>query len=182
MKTKIFNIEDLNPAPYNPRIDLKKGMDEWEALNNSLGKFGLVVPVVVNEKNNVIISGHQRVSVLKTQGIKEVEAVVLNLEDDEERRLNIALNKIEGEWDFEKLEEVLSEMTPEEKMFTGFLEEDIDELNVVKRDVTPTEPKEPPFDIYVSFESKGLIEDWLEEHGLKAPEITPVTIINMEGK
>lgn len=182
MKTKTFEIKDLKPASYNPRVDLKKGMDEWEALNNSLGKFGLVVPVVVNGKNNVIIGGHQRVSVLKSQGVKEVEAIVVDLDDADEKELNIVLNKAEGRWDFEKLEELLEEMTPEERKFTGFLEEEIEELDVVPRDVKAPEEKEQPFDIYISFEDQNSIKEWLEEHGLTAPEITPVTIINMEEK
>lgn len=182
MKTKVIAIKDLNPAPYNPRIDLKKGMDEWEALNNSLGKFGLVVPVVVNERNNVIIGGHQRVSVLKSQGIKEVEAIMVDLDDYDEKELNIVLNKAEGRWDFEKLETLLSEMTPEERKFTGFLDEDIEELDVAKRSVKEPEEKEQPFDIYISFERDADIKGWLEDHGITPPEIAPVTIINMEEK
>lgn len=181
MRTKVVAIKDLNPAPYNPRIELKKGMEEWEALNNSLDKFGLVVPIVVNERNNVIVGGHQRIAVLKSQGVEEVEAVVVDLDDYDEKELNIVLNKAEGKWDFEKLEALLSEMTPEEKKFTGFLDEDIEEFNVT-RDVEPPELREPPFEIYVSFEKSEDIKGWLENHGLAVPEISTVTIIDMEGK
>lgn len=187
MKTKTLKLKDINPAAYNPRVELKEGMDEWEALNNSLGKFGLVVPIIVNERNNTIIGGHQRVAVLKHKGAEEAEAVLLDLDDQREKQLNLALNRTEGRWDFEKLERLLSEMTPEERRFTGFLNEEIEELEINTTSAfapePAEEPKEKPFEIYVSFEKDADIEGWLEEHGIEAPpQINPVTVIEMEEK
>ena len=66
MKIKKFKLVELNPAKYNPRKKLKPGDREFEKLENSIKNFGYVEPIVVNIANdNTIISGHQRLSVLK---------------------------------------------------------------------------------------------------------------------
>lgn len=168
MKTKTLQIDGLNPAPYNPRIKLQKGMKEWEDLNNSITKYGLVVPIIINERNNTVVSGHQRISAMKEQGIKEAEAIIVDLDEKEERKLNVALNKIEGKWDFEKLDELLEEMTPEEKKFTGFLNEEMPIVEEAKAEAK--EQGEKPFYIYVSFDNKNDAEEWAREHGINIEE------------
>lgn len=166
MKTKIVDINSLNPAEYNPRIELKEGMKEWDSLNKSLQKFGLVVPIIINEKNNTIISGHQRIAALKAQGENQAEVVVLNLDENNEKQLNIALNKIQGKWDFEKLEQMLENMTEEEKKYTGFWQEEPKqpELQIAKNPTT--EQKEKPFYIYISFDDEKDAEKWKIKHNL----------------
>lgn len=184
MKTRIIDINSLNQADYNPRIELKEGMAEWNALNNSLQKFGLVVPIIINEKNNTIISGHQRISALKAQGETQAEAVVLNLDENNEKQLNIALNKIQGKWDFDKLEQMLENMTEEEKKYTGFLEsrfEQIDKVVEIGEEIeTKKETKEKPFYIYVSFDNKEDVIPWAEKNGIKTQNIKDGAVFEME--
>ena len=94
-----MQIQHIHPAPYNPRVSLTPNDDEWKSLSNSLEHFGMVLPLIVNERTGLLISGHQRLNVLKAQGKKEVEVVLVDYDDEQERLLNIALNKIDGGWD-----------------------------------------------------------------------------------
>lgn len=128
MNVQKFKIADIRPAPYNPRKTLKPGDDEWEALSRSLERFGLVEPLIINEATGLLVSGHQRLNVLKAQGVKEVEAVVVDLDEDREKLLNIALNKIEGDWDYEKLKALFEEIADEDVAYTGFSEDELDAL------------------------------------------------------
>lgn len=106
MKTAIMDLKDINPAKYNPRVQLKPGDQEWDALKNSLDRFGVATPLVVNETTGNLVSGHQRLAVLKQSGETRVEVVIIQMDEDKEKLLNVALNKIEGEWDEEKLKEL----------------------------------------------------------------------------
>lgn len=94
-------ISELNPAPYNPRQLTKK---QAEDLTKSLNKFSLAEPIVVN-LNNTIVGGHQRINILKSQGLEEVDVRVPHRELtlDEEQELNLRLNRNLGEWDFDAL-------------------------------------------------------------------------------
>lgn len=93
-------LSDLKPAPYNPR----KSTEKQEAqLKNSLEKFGVVEPIIFNKQTGYIVGGHFRVRELKKLGYKEVECVIVDLSEDDERELNIRLNANTGEWDFEDL-------------------------------------------------------------------------------
>jgi len=92
------NINELKFAEYNPR---KLTEEQKKQLSKSLDKFGLAEPIVIN-KNNVIIGGHQRLKILKNKNVKEIDVSVPErlLNDDEEKELNLRLNKNLGEWDF----------------------------------------------------------------------------------
>lgn len=103
------NINQLNPAKYNPRKNLKIGDEEYNKIKKSIEHFGYVEPVVINH-DNTVISGHQRLKVLKDLGYKQITVVKLNLSSQEEKALNIALNKIKGEWDVDKLKTVIKEL------------------------------------------------------------------------
>lgn len=131
MNINIVNIDTLIPAEYNPRIELKTGMPEYEKLKNSIQEFGYVEPIIVNDRTGKVIGGHQRINVLKDLGYKEVEVVHVDLDDAHEKALNIALNKISGNWDAEKLEDLLRDInlnTDLDVKFTGF---DSDELDTI---------------------------------------------------
>ena len=110
MNINIVNIDTLVPAEYNPRVELKPGMPEYEKLKNSIQEFGYVEPVIVNDRTGKIVGGHQRISVLKELGYKEIEVVHVDLDDAHEKALNVALNKISGTWDAEKLEDLLRDI------------------------------------------------------------------------
>lgn len=127
-------IDEMDRAKYNPRADLRPGDDEYEKLHHSISKFGMLLPVVWNERTNTVVGGHQRLTVLENDGVEEVEVSVVNLDETQERQLNIALNKTGGNWDEAKLAALLDELG-EDATETGFspaeieaLENDIDGL------------------------------------------------------
>lgn len=110
MLIKKMNIEDINPAAYNPRIDLQPGDPEYEKIKRSIQEFDLVEPLVWNERTGNLVGGHQRLKVLKELGHAEVEVSVVDLPEDREKALNVALNKIQGDWDMPALKDLLEEL------------------------------------------------------------------------
>ncbi|MCH8151888.1 MAG: DNA modification methylase [Planctomycetes bacterium] len=104
-------IDRINPAPYNPRKDLQPGDPEYEKLQRSIEEFGCVEPLVWNRRTGNLIGGHQRLKILKAQGDSEVYVSVIDLSLEREKALNVALNKIAGDWDPRKLAELLDELT-----------------------------------------------------------------------
>ena len=102
MEIKRIPLDEINPAKYNPRKDLKPGDPEYEKLKKSIDEFDLVEPLVMNKRSNVLISGHQRLKILKERGDMETEVSIVDLSPERERALNIALNKIRGDWDLPK--------------------------------------------------------------------------------
>lgn len=99
-------ITELKPAEYNPR---EMSRHDFEALKRSLSEFGFVDPVIVN-KDNSIIGGHQRVKAAIELGIEKVPVVYVDLSPEKAKVLNLALNRIHGDWDKEKLKALLSEL------------------------------------------------------------------------
>lgn len=93
-------IHDLNPAPYNPRQSTK---NQEKHLKDSLEKFGIVEPIIFNKQSGYIVGGHFRVRELKKLGYKEVECVIVDLNEEDEKELNIRLNANTGEWDWDLL-------------------------------------------------------------------------------
>ncbi len=125
-----MRIDDLVPAPYNPRVDLRPGDPDYEKLKRSIQEFGLVEPVVWNKRTGHVVGGHQRLKILRELGYKEVEVSVVDLDEKREKLLNVALNKIEGDWDNFKLKELLQELEfgGADIELTGFDEDEIDKL------------------------------------------------------
>lgn len=123
-------INQIELSDYNPRKDLRPGDSEYEKLYNSIKEFGYVSPIIVNKNNNVIIGGHQRYKVLRELGYEEVDSILVDLDEQREKALNIALNKIEGEWDMDKLTELFAEFQAEgmDMSLTGFDQVEIDDL------------------------------------------------------
>lgn len=122
-------ISQLIPAPYNPRVDLKPGDDDYEKLRRSMNEFGCVEPIVWNKRSGYVVSGHQRLKVLQGSGATEIECVAVDLDHDRERALNVAMNKIGGAWDEDKLRELLDQMDAEfDKALTGFDAKEIQAL------------------------------------------------------
>ena len=104
-------VEKINPAPYNPRLDLQPGDPDYEKLKKSLTQFGCVEPLVWNRRTGHLVGGHQRFKVLLEQGFKEVDVSVVDLPLEQEKALNVALNKIQGDWDEQKLSVLLEELS-----------------------------------------------------------------------
>lgn len=191
-----MKLEDINPAPYNQRVELQPGDAQYEALKNSLGRFGLVEPLVVNRKTGNLISGHQRLNILKAQGIEEAEVIVADLDEEAEKAANIAMNKIEGEWDYDKLDEIFEGMDREELKFTGFEPGEVASMYEEALEEEAETPKqggdgngngegdaeEPPFRIYMSFPSKEKAQAWLNQRGIpKEFEKTRAVVVKMKG-
>lgn len=142
MDIQNINIEKLKEAEYNPRKNLTPEDEEWKKIQRSIEEFGYVDPIIIN-KDGTIIGGHQRYKVLKQMGYKQIECVVLDIDKNKEKALNIALNKITGEWDNSKLEELLAELknTDIDMDITGF---SFDEVDNILKDITGS--KEDDFD------------------------------------
>lgn len=104
------NTKELLPADYNPRKDLKPGDKEYEKLKRSIEQFGYVEPVIWNQTTGRVVGGHQRLKVLIDMGMTEVDCVVVELSEEKEKALNVALNKISGEWDNDKLALLIADL------------------------------------------------------------------------
>jgi DNA modification methylase len=124
------HIDELLPADYNPRKDLGSDDAEYKKLTRSIKQFGYVEPVIWNKTTGCIIGGHQRVKILKDLGLTELDCVIVELPLDKEKALNIALNKINGEWDKDKLALLISDLQAEDfdVSLTGFEPAEIDDL------------------------------------------------------
>lgn len=131
MDIRKVKIDQINPAAYNPRVDLKPGDADYDKLKRSIDTFGYVEPLVWNGRTGNLVGGHQRLKILIEQGLKEVDVSVVDLDPDKEKTLNLALNKIRGDWDEEKLGALLRELTKDPNLdldLTGF---DIPEINEI---------------------------------------------------
>ncbi len=122
--------ERLIPADYNPRKDLKPGDPEYEKLKRSLEEFGYVEPVIWNKTTSHVVGGHQRLKVLLDMGITEAECLVVEMDAEKEKALNVALNKISGDWDKDKLTLLIADLQGADfdVSLTGFDPGEIDDL------------------------------------------------------
>jgi len=123
-KVEMINTSSLKPAEYNPRRLTDK---QEETLTRSIEKYKLLDPIIVNKfkgRENIIISGHQRMKVAKKLGYKEVPVVFVNLPLDKEKELNLLMNKAQGEWDFDLLKQFDINMLLE----TGFDDSDLSSI------------------------------------------------------
>ncbi|MEM6504027.1 MAG: ParB N-terminal domain-containing protein, partial [Planctomycetota bacterium] len=110
MFIEVVPIKRINPAPYNPRKDIKPGDLEYEKLRRSIEEYGCVEALVWNRRTSHLVGGHQRFKILKARGDTEVTVSVVDLPLDREKLLNIALNKITGAWEPRKLAGILDEI------------------------------------------------------------------------
>ena len=185
MRIEKIPIEKLNPAKYNPRKDLQPGDPEYEKLKRSIEEFGYVEPIVWNKRTGNIVGGHQRYKVLLDMGMREVDCVVVDLDDAKEKALNLALNKIQGDWDYPKLKDLLLELDTGEfdLEITGFDMDEIEDLmtqfhvpgEIIEDDV-PEPPEEAitkPGDLWI-----------LGRHRLLCGDATVITDVErlMDGK
>ena len=116
-RLEMLKLSDIVAAPYNPREDIERGSDEYKALRRSIELNGMVEPPVVNLHNMRCIGGNQRLVVLRDLGWKEVLCSVIDQPDEsKEMKLCLALNRIEGRWDTDRLGDLLRDalFTPEE--------------------------------------------------------------------
>ena len=139
MKIIERNINELISAEYNPR---QMTQPQRNSLTDSIKRFGLVDPILVNvhqDRKNIIIGGHQRVTIAKELGIETVPTVELELDADKERELNVRLNRNTGEWNWDGLAnnfdvEELTEWGFNEKELLGEINKDLIEPEI---EITP---------------------------------------------
>lgn len=175
MQIERKKIRELNRATYNPRIDLVPGDTEYENLRRSINTYGMLIPVIWNKRTNNVVGGHQRLTVLENEGETEVDISVVDLDETQERQLNVALNKIEGGWDDEKLAELLLDLG-EDATLTGFTQQEIDSLtndidSLIDGDTVDEELKaiEELFNVSLTFdkadqeELKAYVKDYGKE-------------------
>lgn len=196
MKTTVMKLKDIRPAAYNPRVTLKPGDKDYEALKNSLERFGVAEPLIVNETTGNLVAGHQRLNVLKASGATEVEVVLVEMDEDKEKLLNIALNKIDGEWDYKKLEDILRGFDYEVATASGFSAEEIavilsnnEDLLDDDEDYGDWEDDEPEeqivggsYVVTLVFANAELAQEWAEGegHADQIREGTNTTVIRIE--
>ncbi len=133
VELRTIPITDLRAADYNPRVELSPGMPGYERLRRSIVEFGLVQPIVWNERTGNVVGGHQRLAVLRNEGREMVEVVVVSMEEAREKALNVALNnsQVGGEWDPDKLLSLvqdLHELPDFDETLTGFDANDLRDL------------------------------------------------------
>ena len=150
MELETININDLKPAEYNPRV---MPAEEQRKLKKNLESFGLIDPIIIDlTDDNTIIGGHQRAEVLKEidddmtlhlirlgdVGLVIRETDIKIKDKNDQKAMNLSLNKIDGDWDWDLLENILIEMTEDHYTMdlTGF---DNDEIQVLMDDVDYTE-------------------------------------------
>ncbi len=149
MDIQTLPVGKLIPADYNPRKDLKPGDPEYEKLKRSIIEFGYVEPVIWNKTTGHVVGGHQRLKVLIDTGITDIECVVVEMDEEKEKALNVALNKINGEWDKEKLSLLIADLQGADfdVSLTGFDAVEIDKLLNVGKDA-----EEDDFDVDAELE------------------------------
>ena len=150
--TRIVDLADIHPADYNPREDLQPGNPDYDALKRSIQENGYVGLILIN-KDGTIIGGHQRYKVLKDLGYTKARVLVTDVDKPTEKALNIALNKISGDWDEVKLKEALMDLDLNDYDLTktGFSSSEVEDL-VIKLD-KDVEAEDDDFD-----EEKALAE------------------------
>ena len=155
MEFKKIQINKLIPAEYNPRKQLKAGDKEYEKIKRSIEEFGYVDPVIVN-KDMTIIGGHQRITVLQDLGYDEIDCVVIDIDKTKEKALNVALNKITGEWNKNLLADLIAELQEQDDIdiaVTGFEPPEIEQL---MSQVHDKEIDEDDFDIDAELEKPAI--------------------------
>ena len=157
MQIKTLPIGDLVPADYNPRKELKPGDPEFDKLKRSLDEFGYVEPVIWNKTTGRIVGGHQRVNALRALGYASVDCVVVELDETREKALNVALNKISGQWDEDKLALLIADLDASDfdAELTGFDDEEIQQMI---GSLDETEVDDDGFDLTAALEEAAFVE------------------------
>jgi DNA modification methylase len=148
MKRDRLPIEQVRFAPYNTR---KMRKNEFRKLVESIKTYECYEPLIVNSENWHVVGGNQRLRALVKLGYKEVDVVIVSLSLDKEKLLNLALNRIQGEWDFDKLPiliEELSKISDIDLSLSGFDSGEVDKFLEGLRE--PKDPDDFDFDAAVA--------------------------------
>lgn len=126
IKEELVEANELKEMEFNPR---KISKEEMEKLKNSIKEFGVVSPIVIN-KDGTIISGHQRFQAMKELGYTLFPVKRLNLTYDKAKSLNLAMNKIQGEFDDNLLNKFISGLDNDNLLLAGFNEKELVSLGL----------------------------------------------------
>lgn len=122
MKVVVRKISELKPATYNPR---EMSAKEYKDLKQSMETFGIVEPLLINVRKgreNVVISGHQRLKIWKELGNKEIPCIEHSLTLKQEKELNLRMNRNHGRFDYDLLANNYDE---EMLLYVGFVEAEL---------------------------------------------------------
>ncbi|MDA0836026.1 MAG: ParB N-terminal domain-containing protein [Planctomycetota bacterium] len=141
MEIRRIAIDELKPAPYNPRRSLTPECRRYRKLQRSIREFDLVQPLVWNEQTGHVVAGNQRLQILRDDGVGEVDVVVVSLPLTREKALNIALNNtaVGGEWETSQLLELLEELhrcDDIDSTLTGFDDDELRSLTLAPVDTS----------------------------------------------
>ena len=187
MDIQTLPVDKLVPADYNPRKDLKPGDPEYEKLKRSIMEFGYLEPVIWNKATGHVVGGHQRLKVLIDTGTTDVECVVVEMGEEKEKALNVALNKINGEWDKEKLSLLITDLqgVDFDVSLTGF---DAPELDALFKDAQRSSVHDDDFDVDAALKESAITQQgdlWLlGKHRLICGDSTKRAVYDllMDGK
>lgn len=166
------SIKEIDRAAYNPRVDLQPGDEEYQQLHDSMHEYGLLIPLVLNRRTNRLVGGHQRLTVLENSGETEADFSIVDLDEIQEKQLNIALNKAQGTWDDGKLAELLNSLE-DRAIETGFSLPEIESLQSRIEDAldmdfldSELEAIEATFNVTIDFpiELKDEVGEWIREN------------------
>lgn len=149
-------LSEIKPAEYNPRKDLTPRNAEYKKIERSIEEFGLVQPLVWNKRSGNLVGGHQRYKVLQAQGLEFVQVSVVDLPQGKEKALNLALNKISGQWDEDALFDVIQDLVEDDEFdivdldLTGF---DTGETDAIIEDLLKRSNGEETFDVDAALEA-----------------------------
>jgi len=121
-------IGDLRPDPFNPR---RISDEELEVLTRSIQEFGLVDPIIARQEDSTVVGGHQRLLAARRLGLETVPVIFVDLSPEQAKLLNLALNKISGDWDQELLARLLADLSEAPDVdiaLSGFAEDEIAKL------------------------------------------------------
>ena len=158
MTIKKMPVGMLKPAKYNPRKDLKPGDPAYEKIRRSMNDFGYVDPVIWNEVTGNIVGGHQRYKVLVAEGATEIDCVIVHIENpQDEKALNIALNKATGDWEPKALADLLGDLQASgyDLGATGFDAAEVDDLFSKVHDKNV---KDDDFDVDAAAEADAFVQ------------------------
>lgn len=200
MEIRRMKLSDLTPAEYNPRVDLTPDDKELQDLKISLGEHGLVQPIVFNEALGRVVSGHQRIKALQLIGETEADVHIVRLTETKEKEAVVALNQLDGEWDYDRLEDIFEELDLEDVYNLGFSKEELaahsifpegeeeEDGGAIYGDEENEEDEDQgdgsdEFTVFLSFPTKVAAERWKDEEGIEG-EFSPgrTLIVRMGGK
>lgn len=123
-------LDELVPADYNPRKDLQVADKEYQDIKHGIETFGLVVPLIMNKRTGNLVNGHQRLKVLKDLGFDEVEVSLVDMDEKKEKALNLALSRIDGDFDTKALTNVMAEIKEAgiDPIMLGFTKAEVEKM------------------------------------------------------